>query len=395
MVRRGGDPSRLRRLNSTDVLAALYAEGPRTLTEISAVTGLSRPTVEDVVEGFVRERIVRELPPEPGGAGRPARRFRFGADEGFVAGIDIGVHKVLVILADLEGEVRQVCRRVVEPECGRAERLEAARATLARALDEGGIAPDRLRAIGLGTPGVVRDGVVTLCTVLPDWTDLDLGHALAAGMPAPALAETEAPAAGAARAGVPMLVENDANLATIAEHWRGAAQDVQDAVCVLAGNRVAAGVLIGGRLHRGHRGGAGELGLLRVLGWEDAPDRLLAACPGSRDLAAVFAAARSGDARATAAVGGFTGDLATGTAALLLAVDPAVVVVGGGLSRAGDLIVDGLRERLAALCPPPPEVRVSALGDEAVATGAVRIALERATAGLFPDGLPIGSAPTR
>ncbi|MEV5706670.1 ROK family protein [Actinoallomurus sp. NPDC052274] len=376
MVRRGGDPSRLRRLNSADVLAVLYAQGPRTLTEISAVTGLSRPTVEDVVEGFVRDRIVRELPPEPGGAGRPARRFRFGADEGFVAGVDIGVHKVLVILADLEGEVRHVCRSVVEPESGRAERLEAARTALARALDEGGVAPDRLRAIGLGTPGVVRDGAVTLCTVLPDWTGLDLGHALTTGA-------------------APVVVENDANLATIAEHWRGAARDVRDAVCVLAGNRVAAGVLIGGRLHRGHRGGAGEVGRLRALRWEDAPDRLLAACPGNRDLAAVFAAARSGDARATAAVGEFTADLATGTAALLLAVDPAVVVVGGGLSRAGDLIVDGLRERLAALCPPPPEVRVSALGDEAVATGAVRIALERATAGLFPEGLPIGSAPTR
>ncbi|WP_345429485.1 ROK family protein [Actinoallomurus vinaceus] len=376
-MRRGGDPSRLRRLNSTDVLAALYAQGPCTLTEVSAVTGLSRPTVEDVVEDFVRDRIVRELPPEPGGTGRPARRFRFGADEGFVAGIDIGVHKVLVILANLEGEVREVRRSTVDPDLGRPERLAVARTALARCLDDSGVAPSRLRAIGAGTPGVVHDGAVTLCTVLPDWTGLDLGRALM----------TESP--------VPVVVENDANLATIAEHWRGAAQDVRDAVCVLAGNRVAAGVLIGGRLHRGHRGGAGELGLLPALRWEEAPDRLLAACPGTGDLAAVFAAARSGDARATAAVDGFTDDLATGTAALLLAVDPAVVVVGGGLSRAGDLIAGGLRERLAALCPPPPEVRVSALGDEAVATGAIRVALERATEDLFPDGLPVGSLPPR
>lgn len=374
-VRRGGDPSRLRRLNSTDVLTALYAQGARTLTEVSAATGLSRPTVEGVVEAFVRDRIVRELPPAPGGTGRPARRFRFGADEGFVAGIDIGVHKVLVVLADLEGEARQVRRAVVEPEWGRAERLAVARTTLTRCLDESGVAPSRLRAIGVGSPGVVRNGVVTLCTVLPDWADLDLGRALAADLP------------------VPVVAENDANLATIAEHWRGAARDVRDAVCVLAGNRVAAGVLIGGRLHRGHRGGAGELGLLRALRWEGAPDRLLAACPDRDDLAAVFAAARSGDARATAAVADFTDDLATGTAALLLAVDPAVVVVGGGLSRAGDLIVGGLRERLAALCPPPPEIRISALGDEAVATGALRLALERATEDLFPDGLPIGSLP--
>lgn len=388
-MRRGGDPSRLRRLNSTDVLTALYTQGPRTLTEISAETGLSRPTVEDVVEAFVRDRIVRELPPEPGSTGRPARRFRFVADGGFVAGIDIGVHKVLVVLADLEGEVRRVRRTTVEPGSGRAERLTAARETLAGCLDESGIPPGRLRAIGVGTPGVVQDGVVTLCTVLPGWSGLNLAGALTTAPADPAGAVP--PVDGT---GLPVIVENDANLATIAEHWRGAARDVRDAVCVLAGNRVAAGVIIGGRLHRGHRGGAGELGLLPVLRWEGAPDRLLAACPGSGDLAAVFAAARSGDARASAAVAGFTDDLATGTAALLLAVDPAAVVVGGGLSRAGDLIAEGLRDRLAALCP-PPEVRVSTLGDEAVATGAVHIALERATAGLFPDGLPIGSLPTR
>ncbi|WP_433176186.1 ROK family protein [Actinoallomurus sp. CA-150999] len=413
-MRRGGDPSRLRRLNSTDVLAALYAQGPRTLTEVSAVTGLSRPTVEDVVEDFVRDRIVRELPPEPGGAGRPARRFRFGADEGYVAGIDIGVHKILVILADLEGEVHEVRRATVDPDLGRAERLAVARATLTRCLDDSGVVPSRLRAIGVGTPGVVHDGAVTLCTVLPDWTGFDLERALLTDAPtadghavadAPTADGSAVPVTDALVAGrgaapmvveaVPVVVENDANLATIAEHWRGAARDVQDAVCVLAGNRVAAGVLIGGRLHRGHRGGAGEIGLLPALRWEEAPDRLLAACPGNGDLAAIFAAARSGDARATVAVDGFADDLATGTAALLLAVDPAVVVLGGGLSRAGDLIAGGLRERLAALCPPPPEVRVSALGDEAVATGAIRIALERATEDLFPDGLPVGSLPPR
>ena len=365
----GGTPSRLRRLNSADVLAALYARGPRTLSEVSEVTGLSRPTVEDVVEDFVRRHVVRELPPEPGGAGRPARRFRFDAGEGFVAGVDIGVHKILVMLSDLEGEVRHVARTEVAPELDGPERLAATRLTLERCLAESGVSPARLRAVGVGTPGIVREGTVTLCTVLPGWTGLDLSQGLSQD--------------------VPVLAENDANLATIAEHWRGSARHVHDAVCLLAGNRVAAGILIGGRLHRGHRGGASELGLLKVLRWEGAPDRLLAAFPEGDDLAAVFAAARRGDPRALAAVEIFTDDLATGAAALLLAVDPALVVVGGGLSRAGDLIIGRLRQRLTELCPHSPEIVAGALGDEAVATGAVRIALERATEPLFPTGLPL------
>lgn len=370
-MRRGGDPSRLRRLNSADVLAALYGRGPRTLTEISEVTGLSRPTVEDVVDDFVRRRTVVELPPEPGGAGRPARRFRFDAAEGLVAGVDIGVHTILVILADLEGETRRTARATVAPDLGPGERLAAARDTLARCLSGSGAAAHRLRAIGVGTPGVVRGDTVALCTVLPGWTGLDLVRAFPAFAPAP------------------VVVENDANLATVAEHWRGAARGARDAVCVLAGHRVAAGLLLGGRLHRGHRGGAGELGLLPALRWEDAPDRLCAAYPEGGDPAGVLAAARAGDPRAAAAVDAFVGDLATGTAALLLAVDPELVVLGGGLSRAGDLIAGPLRRRLAGTCAQEPEVTVSALGADAVATGAVRLALERATAGLFPDGLPI------
>jgi predicted NBD/HSP70 family sugar kinase len=356
-------------LNSADVLAALYARGPRTLSEVSEVTGLSRPTVEDVVEDFVRRQVVREMPPEPGGAGRPARRFRFDAGEGFVAGVDIGVHKILVMLADLEGEVRHITRIEARPDQAGPARLAATRQALERCLAESGVSPTRLRAVGVGTPGIVRDGTVTLCTVLPGWTGLDITGGLAQD--------------------VPVLAENDANLATLAEHWRGSARHVRDAVCLLAGNRVAAGILIGGRLHRGHRGGASELGLLKVLRWEGAPDRLLAAFPGGGDLAAVFAAAREGDPRAVAAVATFTDDLATGAAALLLAVDPALVVVGGGLSRAGDLIIGGLRERLTQLCLHSPEIVAGALGDEAVATGAVRIALERATEPLFPTGLPL------
>jgi predicted NBD/HSP70 family sugar kinase len=288
-----------------------------------------------------------------------------------VAGIDIGVHKILVLLADLEGEVRHTARATVGPGYDGQERLAVTRRTLEGCLRESGVPPGRLRSVGAGTPGIVRDGTVTLCTVLPGWTGLDLSRALS---PSPAVA---------------VVVENDANLATVAERWRGAARDVRDAVCVLAGNRVAAGILIGGRLHRGHRGGASELGLLKALRWADAPDRLLAACPDGGDLAGVFAAARSGDTTAEAAVATFIDDLATGAAALLLAVDPELLVVGGGLSRAGDLIIGRLRDRLAELCPYRPEIVASTLGDEAVATGATRIALERATERLFPTGLPL------
>ncbi|KJY30379.1 MULTISPECIES: ROK family transcriptional regulator [Streptomyces] len=369
----GGDPSLLRRINSAVVLRALRAAESPTLTDLTRVTGLSRPTVEGVVEGLMGAGLVVEADAEEGARrqGRPARRFRFRAEAGHLLGIEIGSHRVAVLLSGLDGRVIGAGTKDVAESASADERLEKVRAAVADLLRRAGIPRDSLRAVGVGSPGIVEaDGTVRLGTALPGWTGLPLGERLRRSFRCP------------------VRVENDANAAAVAEHWKGAARDTDDMVFVMAGLSPGAGSLIGGRLHRGFGGAAGEIGALHLLGREATPERLLSTTGeplhplDEPAVAEVFAMARRGDERAVAAVERFLQRLVHDVAALVLAMDPELVVVGGWAAGL-DGVLEPLRRELERYCLRPPRVALSLLGEAAVATGALRLALDHVEQELF------------
>ena len=376
----GRDPSLLRRINSTVVLRALRGpDGPHalTLTELVHATGLSRPTVEGVVEGLTESGLVEEAAEDPaegrGSArrGRPARRFRFRAEAGHLLGLEIGPHRVAAVVSDLTGHIAGTLAREVTETASADERLERARSTVAELLRRTDIPRGTLRAVGVGSPGIVEaDGTVRLGTALPDWTGLPLGERLRRSFRCP------------------VLVENDANLGVLAEHWKGAARGCDDVVMMLAGLSPGAGSLIGGRLHRGYGGAAGEIGALHLLGREAMPERLLSTTDeplhplDESAVAQVFALARSGDERAGRAMDRFIQRLVHDAAALVLALDPELLVVGGWASGL-DGVLDPLRAELERYCLRPPRVALSRLGEAAVATGALRLALDHVESELF------------
>ncbi|MEU8433354.1 ROK family transcriptional regulator [Streptomyces sp. NPDC029216] len=369
----GGDPSLLRRINSAVVLRALRAAESPTLTDLTRVTGLSRPTVEGVVEGLMGAGLVVEADAEEGARrqGRPARRFRFRAEAGHLLGIEIGSHRIAVLLSGLDGRVIGAGTKDVAETASADERLERVRAAVADLLRRAGIPRDSLRAVGVGSPGIVEaDGTVRLGTALPGWTGLPLGERLRRSFRCP------------------VRVENDANAAAVAEHWKGAGRDTDDMVFVMAGLSPGAGSLIGGRLHRGFGGAAGEIGALHLLGREATPERLLSTTGeplhplDEPAVAEVFAMARRGDERAVAAVDRFLQRLVHDVAALVLAMDPELVVVGGWAAGL-DGVLDPLRRELERYCLRPPRVALSLLGEAAVATGALRLALDHVEEELF------------
>ncbi|MFE0043805.1 ROK family protein [Streptomyces albireticuli] len=373
----GGDPSLLRRINSAVVLHALRTAAPAaspTLTDLVKVTGLSRPTVEGVVEGLIDAGLVVEAAAEEGEArrqGRPARRFRFRREAGHLLGIEIGPHRIAALMADLGGRVTGSAAQEIAATAPADERLDVVLDTVSDLLRRSGVPRGQLRAVGVATPGIVEaDGTVRLGTALPGWTGLPLGERLRRSFRCP------------------VLVENDANAAAVAEHWKGAATASDDVVFVLAGLSPGAGSLIGGRLHRGYGGAAGEIGALHLLGREATPEEVLSTTGeplhplDEAQVARVFALARAGDERAEAAVERFMRRLVHDVAALVLALDPELVVVGGwaaGLSG----VLGPLRAELARYCLRPPQVVQSLLGEAAVATGALRLALDHVEEQLF------------
>ncbi|AGZ41270.1 ROK family protein [Actinoplanes friuliensis] len=385
MATAGADLPRLRELNSLSVVRALRAHPAATVTELSQRTGLSRPAVDVIAQGLVTDGWASIL--EPGASsvvGRPARRYQFRAGAGHVLGVDVGVHKILALLSDLDGTIVHSVRHSVAADAGATERLAELDEVINACLTEAGKTPADIWGVAIAVTGAVdATGRTSFFTPLPGWKSVDLTAHLGG------------------RFACPILVENDCKLAALAERWKGAAQDANDIVYVLGGMRTGAGLIIDGVLRRGFGGAAGEIGALKPIRWLQAPAHLQN-CPGvpstvgPDDAAAwVFNAARAGDKAARTAVNRYVKDLAVGTAALVLTLDPQVVVYGGGFSRSADLILDPLRREIHRLCLRTPEVRASTLGADAVALGALKLSLNEVDDRLFSAGLSAPVAPRR
>ena len=199
---------------------------------------------------------------------------------------------------------------------------------------------------------------------------------------------------------MPVTADNDINLAALGERWQGIARGVDDFVFLSVGTGFGAGLVLGGELHRGHHGFAGEVdfalagtdgdvdpsavgvaGIASTLVAQDGSSETVVAPP--YDARAIFAAARSGDALAREVVAEVARRVAAHVAPIAAVADVALVVLGGGLGTNGDLLLDPIRSLLAEWLPYPPRVEVSSLGDAAVLTGAVAVGLRAALDNVF------------
>ncbi|MFD4959102.1 ROK family protein [Microbacterium sp. NPDC058389] len=351
--------------------------GAATVNELAVTLGLSRTSVENAVAALGEAGVIVEAPAVfARGAGRPARRYAFDADAGAVVGVDIGAASVRVAIADLAGRVlaHQTFPGVSEERDG-ASKLAAVIADLRRALSEADLPFSRVRAIGVALPGIVDDsGRVTASVVIPDWSGIDIGSHLRQAF------------------GCQVAVDNGVRLAAVAEHHLGVAQLVDDVLYLSVGNRIAMGLILGGEPRRGIHNAAGDIGRLAFRGLDTETGQI--SWRDGRTAADVFRLARAGDAAAVAEIDAFVTELAHGIATLVLTVDPAMIVIGGGLSAAHGQLLDPLRERLQRFIGLPFQVPIAEarLGGEAAAHGALVHAFSRHSTSVYGiEGLPIPS----
>ncbi|WP_416344027.1 ROK family protein [Isoptericola peretonis] len=362
----------VRRRNTLSCIEVLRGSPSTTLTALAKDTGLSRPTVESIVSELVERGLAREVPgADEGALGRPARHFAFAADARYVVGLDLGVHSVTGMIADLAGQVRAVVRRSVDGPVDGVARLEVARSVQRDLLDEVDAPRSRLAAVAAAVPGIVDGERVRLSLPIADWTGVNLAARLSTG------------------GEHPVVIENDINMAALAEHALGAARLADDVVLVQLGYRIGAALVLGGQVYRGNRFAAGEVGDFSWTGWDGwCEGSLLGEIEQAGGAEEVAVRAHEGDAAALELLQQYVRRVAPGVATLAMVVDPECVVLGGGLSRAGELLRAPLQAEVERLVRPRAAAPLvtSAFSSDGAALGALVRALEVGSQDVFGSG---------
>jgi predicted NBD/HSP70 family sugar kinase len=381
----GGTPSLLRAINERTVLEAVRRLGAASRSQVADVTALSKPTVSQALAGLLQARLVREAGRTSGLQGRTAQLYELNAAAGWVLGLDVGRDRVRAAVADLNGDIA-------------ARRDERARVRSARTLieqigevgrgvvAEARVPKRRVTHATIGSPGVFEPTrrKLTLAESLPGWGRRGVIEALQDEL------------------GVQVSIENDVNVATVGEQLHGLGKGVPNFVFLHVGVGVGLGLVLDGRLFRGATGAAGEVGYLPFgerlalpvkthkrdeLGVTVGSEGVVAEArrlgmKGRLTARSVFAAARRSDPTAQQVVNVEAARIARTIAAVVPVVDPELVVLGGGIGRNGDLLLEPVRAELRSAVF-HPRIEASALGEDGPVLGAVALALDQAQERLF------------
>ncbi len=371
-----GSAASLRIANQRRVLAVLLDRGRASATQadITRETGLAAGTVSTIVRELAATKVVTTV----AGSGRRGTTVRLARGAGLVAGVDFGHSHVAVAIAEMSGEVLAEERQPLSPAHQHTEGLETARSMLGKLLDSLDADHPDVRNIGMGLPAPLSNNIVMSSAILPGWVGVN--------------ARDEASRV----LGAEVLIENDANLGALAEHRHGHGRGHANVVFVKVSSGVGAGLILDNQLFRGAAGTSGEIGHLTLD--DQGP---LCRC-GSRGCLEAYAAtgtalAMMADQMPGAGVDGIIEaaqqgnvsalrvfedaglHLGWGLATVTNLLNPDVILVGGDMSHAGELLLEsarlGLRRHVLAGTASTP-VLVAELGDRASMIGALVLAID-------------------
>jgi predicted NBD/HSP70 family sugar kinase len=379
-----GSLSSLRELNRLRIVDFLRVNGTASRAELARRTGLSRSTVSTLVSDLQRRGLVVEQPGQfagEGQPGRPAALLQLDPSAGAAIGVDFDHDRLRVAVSDLSRIVLAEASERFDVDHDAAGALDMAADLVDQLLDEVGISRDRVLGAGMALAGPIDHERAALhhSTVLPGWADVDAG------------AELER------RIGTTVYVDNDANLGALAEVTLGAGRRARFAAYVQIGSGVGAGLVVNGSPYRGARGTAGEIGhvvvdpqgplcrcgnrgCLETVASTGALQALVSASRGQEPTAQeMIAEALAGDAgcrRAITDAGRVVGGVVAGLVNLF---SPEMVVIGGDLGEAGELLLKPLREAVIRDALPEAasglEIVAGELGERANLLGALALVL--------------------
>ncbi|MFI1906075.1 ROK family protein [Streptomyces microflavus] len=388
-----GSQTSLHRANLERVVRAVRMAGSLTQAEIARSTGLSAATVSNIVRELKDGGTVEVTPTSAGG--RRARSVSLSGDAGIVIGVDFGHTHLRVAVGNLAHQVLAEESEPLDVDASSAEGFDRAEVLFKRLIEATGIGPDKVIGVGLGVPGPidVESGTLGSTSILPGWTGINPSEELSG------------------RLGVPVYVDNDANLGALGELVWGSGRGVRDLAYIKVASGVGAGLVIDGTIYRGPGGTAGEIGHITLD--ESGP---VCRC-GNRGCLETFTAARyvlpllqpshgpgltmervvqlarEGDPGCRRVIGDVGRHIGSGVANLCNLLNPSRVVLGGSLAEAGELVLGPIRDSVSRYAIPSAARQLSvlpgALGGRAEVLGALALVLsEMGDSTLLESTLP-------
>ncbi|MCZ0981671.1 ROK family transcriptional regulator [Streptomyces diastatochromogenes] len=388
-----GSQTSLHRANLERVVRAVRMAGSLTQAEIARTTGLSAATVSNIVRELKDGGTVEVTPTSAGG--RRARSVSLSGDAGIVIGVDFGHTHLRVAVGNLAHQVLAEEAEPLDVDASSAEGFDRAEQLVKRLIRATGIGPDKVIGVGLGVPGPidVSSGTLGSTSILPGWSGINPADELSG------------------RLGVPVHVDNDANLGALGELVWGSGRGVKDLAYIKVASGVGAGLVIDGRVYRGPGGTAGEIGHITLD--ESGP---VCRC-GNRGCLETFTAARyvlpllqpshgpdltmervvqlarEGDPGCRRVVADVGRHIGSGIANLCNLLNPSRVVLGGDIAEAGELVLGPIRDSVSRYAIPSAARQLSlaqgALGGRAEVLGALALVLsEMGDSTLLESALP-------
>ena len=395
-----GRPSLLRRTNALTILKLLREAGSCSRADLVRASGMSAPTVTNVVSDLLAANLIKPLGEGESSGGRPPDIIRFKAERGCILGVQISARSVSFLLTDLSGEELD---RTQVPLDGQKTNPEAICGLISeeirRLFKKHKKAREQLLALVVGVPAIanVEEGIVLSISTLEDWRSVPLRRLLSKHVDCR------------------VIIENDTNLAAAGERHRGAARTEQTFILIDIGENVSAGIVLEGKLHHGAQWSAGEIAYLRLpsiqrkqpalhefgelesvltssgilKSWNESIVKHRSAStppPKQMDAHGVLNLAQAGDPTARRIILHRAGIVADVIVNLSLVLNPGLILLGGKVGSHPALLSFVTRE-LEQSEFAIPKIAAASLGEFAVLWGAIALALEEIPSLLLPQSI--------
>jgi len=374
-----GDARLIKDLNVAVILEIIRDAGEISRTEIARRSKLSPPAVTVIINDLLEKGLILEVGKAPSTGGRRRRLISLNPEGRYFIGVDVGATKIHGGLLDFTGEL--LCSLEVPTDNGIPHK-HVVISVIEDLISSSKVPREKVLGIGLGIPGVVNP-TNRIATLSPGvgWENRNIGGEISEAI------------------GIAVWVDNEANAKVHGERWKGALKDVNNGVCLTIGNGIGMGLLLTQRVYHGKQGAAGEIGywLLNfgesiqrnqgyghlesfaagsgivqrakdlLVGDQQAPSTLRGMELSAKE---VFEAAQGKDPVAVKVIEETTRMLGVAIANISSLLDVERVVLSGGITRAGSILLDPIKAIVDTLAPYPPEIVISELQETAGVLGA-------------------------